>query len=676
MIRIALHFIGATEAPERAAPVAELSSARLNRFKPEARAKTYLGLSIAVIIALGLYFRFVAVLAQPLWVDEAESAINALTILDHGFPVDNYLGLPIYENTLTELWPESTEYEFRDSSYSPKGLAVYHGWLPLYAMAGAQALAGISPDHVEIGDAPRVLHGESEVTLRTIAPRLPALVFSLGFMVLMYQVASEMAGKAAGMGALIWAALSGRTVLYGHQARYYSLTLFLCVLFLYVYLRVHRRGRTGDFVLLGLVTGLLFHTHQLSALVACVTALAGLPRIMKHAHWVRNGVLAAGLVLLAVLPWAFFSGFFSTVSHVPKVFTLFHEPLDWFQYVVRHAAPAAIGAAGFGLILGFEYWRRDKAAAPTEDRGLLREQATILFVWTVLCLVAFHTLVPAASYFPGRLTLMLMTPYIILVSIAATLTGERFVPRWAMAASVVGILIVLKVIGEAEVWRFHPLHESRAMQPALAALRAMPMASRERFYAPPNEHLVWSYYSGLPVQSIAPVRKSFLDNYTGSIVLLERRFNEAFAEPALIQEAAVAHGEKISSEQASQLRLDLWRHQMTSELRARGLAVSEAPALPQFLDQVDVSVSDLSRRMARAQMRYYAGHPVFKGVPWTDPAEQWLTFFYRFANPEKRLGVNANYYDRLRRAEVTLVPEAALAIYVSPPRDANTFPAL
>ena len=36
----------------------------------------------------------------PLWVDEAdeaESSINALTILDHGYPTDRYLGLPLYE---------------------------------------------------------------------------------------------------------------------------------------------------------------------------------------------------------------------------------------------------------------------------------------------------------------------------------------------------------------------------------------------------------------------------------------------------------------------------------------------------------------------------------------------------------------------------------------------------
>ena len=45
----------------------------------------------------------------PLWTDEAETAINALTILAEGVPTHQYLGQPIYENTLTEPWPEHPE---------------------------------------------------------------------------------------------------------------------------------------------------------------------------------------------------------------------------------------------------------------------------------------------------------------------------------------------------------------------------------------------------------------------------------------------------------------------------------------------------------------------------------------------------------------------------------------
>ena len=56
---------------------------------------------LLALVVLGVALRVLSALSQPLWVDEAESAVNALTIHEHGLPVDRYLGLPIYENTLS-----------------------------------------------------------------------------------------------------------------------------------------------------------------------------------------------------------------------------------------------------------------------------------------------------------------------------------------------------------------------------------------------------------------------------------------------------------------------------------------------------------------------------------------------------------------------------------------------
>ena len=41
-----------------------------------------------------------------------------------------------------------------------------------------------------------------------------------------------------------------------------------------------------------------------------------------------------------------------------------------------------------------------------------------------------------------------------------------------------------------------------------------------RFYASPNFHLTFTYYTGLPVQSLAPIRKSYLEHYPGPLVFL------------------------------------------------------------------------------------------------------------------------------------------------------------
>lgn len=135
-------------------------------------------------LVAGIYLRSIDISDRPLEVDESESAINALTILDHGYPTHVYSGLPIFENTLSQPWPEHPEYEFRDSSYTQDGVAIYHAWLPLYAMAAALKLAGIEPDPPTTELRPR--HGPEEFATRIAVPRIPSLVFSAVFLLAMF----------------------------------------------------------------------------------------------------------------------------------------------------------------------------------------------------------------------------------------------------------------------------------------------------------------------------------------------------------------------------------------------------------------------------------------------------------------------------------------------------------
>jgi len=67
------------------------------------RGRTAAILAILVLVALGL--RGYRLGAPALWVDEAESALNALTIVADGLPGDSYLGQPLYENTLMRPGP-------------------------------------------------------------------------------------------------------------------------------------------------------------------------------------------------------------------------------------------------------------------------------------------------------------------------------------------------------------------------------------------------------------------------------------------------------------------------------------------------------------------------------------------------------------------------------------------
>src|SRR5262249_25168796 len=153
----------------------------------------------------------------------------------------------IYENILTEKWENSKEYEFRDSSYSDTGVAVYHGWVPLYSMAISFKLFGIHPNVVD-GNL-HAKHTDQEIWLRTIAARAPAVVFGMIFLLLVFQTGKEMYGEDAGWAAFVAATFAVPIVHLARQARYYSATLTLCMACCLMVWRMKSRGRWRDFII-------------------------------------------------------------------------------------------------------------------------------------------------------------------------------------------------------------------------------------------------------------------------------------------------------------------------------------------------------------------------------------------------------------------------------------------
>lgn len=616
-----------------------------------------------ILVALGLILRLLAACSSPLWVDEAESSINGLTIVEHLLPVDHYLGQPIYENTLTEKWAESEEYEFRDSSYSKRGVAVYHAWLPLYAIAASQWLWGMEPD--QASQPPIVPRSGDEVLARTLVPRLPALLFSAGFMAVMFLAGQELAGKAAGWSALTWSALEDGVINRSHQARYYSLTLLMTALFILLYFRVYRAGRTRDFVFLGLALGALFHTHQLSAVVASLAAVFGLPRIRQHEGWALKCGLSASLAAALILPWVVLSGFLDTATSVPKAFELFDGWQDWLRYAASQRVELAIAAGGLALIFTLLRTRVRPGLPETRERSLLFEQSVFICLWAGCALVAFHILIPAASFFPQRLTLMLIVPYGLLLAIVAGVLFKAAPPRFSKAAATIWTLAALLLTSHTLPVLSPSNKAEAAIAPMINALKAQRYPQDTRFYASPNFHLVWTYYTGLPVQSIAPVRKTFLDQHPSTIVYLELRWFNELAQPKQVAQAAASAGISITLEEASALARDLWRHQIGEHLATIPVAFERPPPLPDFMTPVAEKMRRLSEKKKTEHLLRYENHPMFKGLPFSDPNLLWLAFFYRFSDLEQRVGEHTNIRDRIVGSRAVMVPESRLVIYES-----------
>jgi hypothetical protein len=627
------------------------------------------GAAAIALIAAGLLLRVSTGLQASLWVDEAESSINALTILDQGYPGDHYMGLPLYENTLIEPWDGHHEYEFRDSSYRPNGLAVYHGWLPLYSIAAAQRLLGIQPDRAPA--APVVRH-QDETIKRVLVPRLPALLFSALFLACLFRLAGEAAGPPAAFATLTWAALSERSVLFGYPARYYSATLCFTTLAAWMLWRATHRGKWRDFVFLGLAEALLFHTHHVSALVFGGVIVCTAPWWSRTAQGWRKGALALAVAGALTLPWAWWTGFFSTAATVPKVVRLFEGPEDWLRFAALRPSSLILFAASVAVLaLGRSRLVRSlpRLAAPLQR---ITPIAAPLIAWVLLAYLAVHLIVPAASFFPNRLSLMMQVPGVLLVGCAIGVVAQALHP--GRAAVIAGALTLALLLGTGKLadWRGLSLDESRFAHPVATALSTRTFPVDTRLYASPNDQLIFQYLYGLPVQSVAPIRRSFFETHPGPILFIEARYGVSPDLEDRIRQAAESEGIEPTPEQLRAWRRALWEQHVIADLSRRALPRPPAPQLPAFLAPVaDQLHQDDAAYVAATKRRM----PLFRSVEVATPGELWLSFSYRFVDYPSRLGVHANIYPRLQRSRVELLPDASVVLFHCEPlvQAANAF---
>ncbi|MCP3916917.1 MAG: hypothetical protein GY711_15300 [bacterium] len=610
---------------------------------------------LTAVLAAGLQLRLEWIASPALWADEAESSLNALTILQHGYPTSEYLEQPLFENILHVEWPESEEYEFRDASYSADGIACYHGWLPLYAIALSMRVFGVEPD--TLAEDHHIQHDRETMHRRTWVPRIPAILFSAAFLLVVFFGTKEMVGDHAAWAAIVLAAIHGRLVDFGWQARYYAPTLLFSFAAAWAIWRTIEKGRTRDALVAGLVLVLLFHTHMLSSLALCASlALCTLVRRGARTA-LRHSAVAGTVVVLGSLPWMLGTGFFEVLGQ-PPARELLSLPGDLFGgiYELRIIGPLLLALLAAALLLQRFTFRMHPTAW------------TIAAVWPVLALAGFLGLMPAATFFIDRLELLLLPPYVLAIG-AAVEPLARKLPKWTapLAGAPVLALVVLTRQHHVGWWTSQP----RAAATYALVERIDDLTGPDtRVYSTPSRHLMLTYYSGLPVQSIAPVRESYLESYAGDILLVAgATFGDAPSWRA-IQRTAQEEGTPISEAEAYDIAHLIWGMCTRNALKAevadafpprRGVANWAQP----FLEQAE----DRWQEAHRFYAWRWSESLLFRHLPAgsiTDATSYWQNYFYRFADAPERSGENVNYAGILPRATVEVRPELDAVLYRVP----------
>ncbi|NIR28432.1 MAG: glycosyltransferase family 39 protein [Gammaproteobacteria bacterium] len=627
-----------------------------------------------VLIGIGSMFRANVLTAPPLWVDEAESAINALTILERGVPVDRYLGIPIYENTLLKPWPEHAEYEFKDLSYSARGLAVYHGWLPLYAIAGSFALFGIQPDAP--GDLSSLERDLAELQKRTLAARLPSLAFSVVFMLLVFRAGKEFYGPEAAWSALTITAVSTSFVWHGIQARYYSATLMLAAALCLLTLRVWKQGRWRDYIAAAVVFVLLFHTHVLTSFIGAVMFLLIVPALCGQKRSLWKLATFGAICVSGTVPWMIYSGFLDHFGQVPGAWALLSLPWDMVDYLTErdrltYLAVCLIGGAWLLMVRFLPARIPGRVRLAFQGHG---REFSLLYGWLVVGVVAFLALIPAPSFFFNRLSVAVAAPGIILASMFMGAAARAVSVRRGTPVAAAGCLGLLLVAGELQPLGLGLDKVTAETYSPIGLLKQVGVEGDTRVYATPSDQLIHSFYAGIPVQSVAPVRKHFLDSYDGQVLLIARRALDDIrpGDPLFwrhLQERAREAGIALSDEEAKEWQERLATWSLRSELVSEGFTVRPAPEeLPQYLSG---TVTEQQRKLIQARddarLQKWSTGPMFRGYEIGAELTWWQVFFYRFVDPEGRGGKSVNYARRMRNATVYVPPRSRWMVYQSPP---------
>jgi len=496
---------------------------------------------------------------------------------------------------------------------------------------------------------------------RTLIARLPAVLFGLVFLLAVFFAGRVIYGRDAGWAALSAAAVSSSCINFSRQARYYSSTLALsalCCLLLYLMLR---RGRWRDFLVGAVFFVLLFHTNILSFVVLCVTGALVVPFLLHHTRILAKLLLFTGTVAAGTVPWAVLSGFMGSHADLPKARSL----LSWSQILDYPTERLALALPAL-LLLGFlaaawPYRRRipQRLIFPFEGS---RRAFFFLAAWSFTGFVMFVAFIPAASYFYSRITLVLMVPALLFGALLFAAAARACHHRYSYALAPALFVIFLALTGMATFRGYSLGTATPPIYEVISRLRKLDIPPGTRLYTNSGSNLVLRFYTGLPVQNVMPVRKSFLDNYPGEIFILESPPYDWLAWRKFHQ-YMVSSGRPLTPAEARRMLRDLSGPLLREDLKTRVSEIlPDAEAAPDFLQPLVRELREKTAEKVSADVKI-TGNPMFDGYSIPDYTAMWQVFFYRFVKPEERMGAHLNYADRIRTATAYVLPEEWVLIH-------------
>jgi hypothetical protein len=461
----------------------------------------------------------------------------------------------------------------------------------------------------------------------------------------------------------------GRPFVYmGREARYHAATMALSTACCWAIWRAHKHGRWRDYAVVALCLMLMFYTHMLAFSIACLMLAAITPGLLVR-HGGRGTLLklaACGVAVVAcTLPWLIGSGFLEQRSHLPPARAFLTMPLDLVWYPIVNIPYLLLPLAVLVWLVAVVLLRRRLPARVVEPLAENRKAIVFLLGWIAVGMLAFTFLIPGASYFYKRLTLPVMGVGIVWAAIVIAAAARAWKPKWSVLVAPAVFALAVATGNMAHLWFFERPDPLDAYV-AIDRLRTVPLTPDTKIYCTPNDQLALTFLAGLPVQSVAPLRKSFLDGYAGPVLMIDSTRPHGILDPIEVLAVAGQNDYRMSWAEAERLTSPEVMWVTANHVHSRVAAVDPPVAEPALAAAMEKYLLARTKRHLDAFRRRGCNTPLLRGYELTTWADWWPLFFYRFVQPESRMGERLNYADRIKSSRAEILPTGWVFHYCPP----------
>lgn len=463
-----------------------------------------------IILLCGAFIRFHHLGAPVFWQDEAETILISQNLKETIFP-KGYYKVPFYENAYL-LESNSEMYEFSPTNYVKTDMVNMKGWFTYYFLF------------------PFTLLGNSEFFLR-----FPFALLGVLSLILTFLLAQKLFGDKIAIFALFFQAFSPHILYYERQVRYYSIAsfLFLLILYLFVsYLYKMEKGRTFFFptvIVIPLV--LLFHTHILFSLLLLLALILYLIYLNKNLSFLFHKSFFMFLIRFTILtlPWVFFVKFSFLFTSQPRLGVL--NLLNIFKVALNNIFSQSI--VYLLVLIGIPLATILVVSSKSRLKTIVHKRNSASFILILfLVFLIFPPLLSPLSSFEEKMFIFLIPIFFIF----AGFTVSKII--WYLEKRKISLVVKASILILIILLNFYPLsffipfnlkeinHESvkeiiegdidfsanwiPSTLDFISKESALGNMSDKIFTT--DGHFTMLLYSDLVVQTVWPVRQSFLES--------------------------------------------------------------------------------------------------------------------------------------------------------------------